>query len=204
MSDPENIQGVLNAKPDYLGYIFYPKSKRYVGDKPNRTIFEMVPISTQKVAVFVNEEAETVGNICQKFHMDIAQLHGNESPKYCQEVRDFGLTIFKAFSVNEQFDFSILTSYQDVVDFFLFDTKGELPGGTGLKFNWEILKDYHLPVPFLLSGGIKPNDIEELASFNHEQLYALDINSGFEISPAVKDTKKVNEFISQIRKTYDQ
>ena len=200
MRDPENIQGVLSAEPDYLGYIFYSKSKRYVGKNPAPEIFEIVPKSTRKVGVFVNEPLDNMITACRDFNLEVAQLHGSEDPDYCSLVRSTGLTVFKAFSVGEEFDFSLLETYREVVDFFLFDTKGKLPGGTGLKFDWDILQNYHLPIPFLLSGGIKPEDIEALREFNHEQLYALDINSGFEISPALKAVDNVRTFIQKIRK----
>ena len=199
MRNPENIQDVLTAAPNYLGYIFYPKSKRYVGENPNPDIFERMPASTQKVAVFVNEDLEKVRSICQNYHIEVAQFHGNESPEYCQQVRQSGLLVFKAFSVDQQFDFLQLEEYQDAVDFFLFDTKGKVPGGTGLKFDWEILKNYQLAVPFFLSGGIKPGDVDALRIFNHPQLVALDINSGFELEPALKNVTKVRTFINQIR-----
>jgi len=201
MRDPENIRELLKTSPDYLGYIFYPKSKRFVGTNPNPKIFSLVSQSTQKVGVFVNEGLETVRNICSKFRIEVAQLHGDESPGYCQSLKDSGLHVFKAFSVDEQFDFSRLENYTKAVDYFLFDTKGKLPGGTGLKFNWEVLRNYTLPTPFFLSGGIGPDDVDALARFKHSQLYALDINSGFEINPAEKDIEKVTEFISQIRKS---
>lgn len=200
MRDPENIRGVLEAAPEYLGYIFYPKSKRFVGESPDSSIFSLIPESTQKVAVFVNEELEKVLAICRNFQLQVAQLHGQESPAYCQQVGQAGLTVFKAFSVDDQFDFSLLKAYESVVDYFLFDTKGKLPGGTGLKFNWDILKNYTLKVPFLLSGGIGPDDVETLSQLKHDQLFAFDINSGFELEPALKEVGQVKFFISQIRK----
>jgi phosphoribosylanthranilate isomerase len=201
MREPENIREVLQASPDYLGYIFHPKSKRFVGEDPKPEIFSLVPKSTQKVGVFVNEDLEKVRTICANFNLEVAQLHGNESPEYCHVLKENGLQVFKAFSVGKEFDFSLLENYIGTIDYFLFDTKGKLPGGTGLKFNWDILESYTWPVPFILSGGIKPGDVEALSIFNHKQLYALDINSGFEINPAEKDSEKVIEFISQIRKS---
>ena len=203
MRDLENIQGVLEASPDYVGYIFHPTSKRYVGENPDAKIFAQVPDSTKKVAVFVDEELEKAMQICRKYQLSVAQLHGNESPEYCQQVRENGVQVFKVFSVGEQFDFSVLEYYTDVVDFFLFDTKGKLPGGTGLKFNWEILNKYKLQVPFILSGGIAPGDMEAILKFGHEQLFAIDINSGFELEPALKDVPKVRSFIQQTRKRID-
>lgn len=201
MRDPDNIRGILDSNLDYIGYIFHPKSKRYVGEQPDPTIFEQVPVATDKVAVFVNEELEKVIDRCKRFKIEVAQLHGSESPEYCQTVQNAGLVVFKAFAIDEQFDFSSLKKYLGTVNYFLFDTKGKLPGGTGLKFNWEILKQYYLEVPFFLSGGIGPDDLEAVLDFNHEQLFALDINSGFELQPALKDVQKVRKFINQIRKS---
>ena len=198
MRDPENIQDIFPAEPDYLGYIFHPSSKRYVGKEPDPEIFDKVPSTTKKVAVFVNEELEKVLDICKEHQIEVAQLHGNESPEYCQKVRERGLLVFKVFSVGEQFDFSILGNYTNVVDFFLFDTKGKLPGGTGMKFNWEILQNYKLNVPFFLSGGVGLEDAEAILEFKHEQLFAIDINSGFELEPALKNVQKVHDFMSQI------
>lgn len=201
MRDPENIRGVLDSNPDYIGYIFHPKSKRYVGEEPDPTIFEQVSVTTNKVAVFVNEELKKVIDLCQRFKIEVAQLHGSESPEYCQAVQNAGLMVFKAFAIDEHFDFSTLKKYMGIVDYFLFDTKGKLPGGTGLKFNWDILQQYNLEVPFFLSGGIGPDDVEAVLAFDHEQLFALDINSGFELKPALKDVEKVQKFINQIRKS---
>lgn len=201
MRGPENIREVMLASPDYLGYIFYPKSKRFVGEAPNPEIFSLSSGSTQNVGVFVNENLEKVRTICANFGLEVAQLHGCESPEYCLALKEGGLQVVKAFSVDEHFDFRQLENYVGAVDYFLFDTKGKLPGGTGQKFNWNLLQNYQLPVPFFLSGGIKPADVEALSVFNHKQLYALDINSGFEINPAEKDIEKVNKFISQIRKS---
>ncbi|MGQ8337117.1 phosphoribosylanthranilate isomerase [Sunxiuqinia sp. A32] len=199
MRDPENIQGVLKALPDFLGYIFYPKSKRFIGNQPDAVIFDTVPRSTQKVGVFVNEDIKQVISLCREYNLQVAQLHGNESPEYCQDVSNEKITVFKAFSLNEEFDFSVLPSYSKCVDYFLFDTKGKLPGGTGLKFNWEILDQYQLEVPFFLSGGIGPDDVTAIKKLNHSQLFGLDINSGFEVEPALKDVEAVRKFIQEIR-----
>ncbi len=199
MRQPDNIRGVLAAEPDFIGYIFYPKSKRYVGENPTMEIFDLVPESTQKVAVFVNETVEQVQRICKQFTIAFAQLHGNESPEYCRQIKDAGIRVIKAFAVDQNFDFKSLNAYQTEVDYFLFDTKGKLPGGTGLKFDWSVLENYQLSVPFLLSGGIGPDDEAALNAFAHEQLVGLDINSGFELEPALKDEQKVKAFVEAIR-----
>jgi phosphoribosylanthranilate isomerase len=185
--------------PDYLGFIFYPKSKRFVGFEPSPEILAHVPDSVKKVGVFVDETPEKVMEVVQNWSLNVVQLHGHETPEYCKQIQDSGITVFKAFSVDEHFDFNSLSAYSGVCDFFLFDTKGQLPGGTGQKFNWTLLDNYNGDVPFFLSGGIGPNDLEAVLSFSHPQLFGIDINSGFEISPALKDVEKVKSFISGIR-----
>ena len=199
MRTPENISGVAFAFPDYLGFIFYPKSKRFVGMEPSQKIMAIVPDSVKKVGFFVDEAPEKVLETVQNWNLDVVQLHGNETPEYCQQIQDLGITIFKAFSVDDQFDFEILNAYSGVCDYFLFDTKSQLPGGTGQKFNWQLLENYKVDVPFFLSGGISPDDLDAVLNFRHPQLFGIDINSGFEISPGLKDVEKVKNFISGIR-----
>jgi len=199
MRDPENISGVAATLPDYLGFIFYPKSKRFVGFEPLPKVLSIVPDSIKKVGVFVDETPEKMLKIYQNWNLDVVQLHGNETPKYCQQIQDSGITVFKAFSVDEHFDFNLLDAYSGVCNYFLFDTKGQLPGGTGQKFNWLLLDNYKGDVPFFLSGGIGPDDLEAVLNFSHPQLFGIDINSGFEISPALKDLEKVKSFISGSR-----
>jgi phosphoribosylanthranilate isomerase len=200
MRDPENISGVVAVAPDYLGFIFYPKSKRFVGFEPSAKVLTAIPDSVRKVGVFVDEIPEKVLEICRNWKLDVAQLHGNESLEYCRQIKDSGITVFKAFSVDESFDFATLKAYSGVCDYFLLDTKGQLPGGTGQKFNWQLLENYQGLVPFFLSGGIGPSDLEAVREFHHPQLFGIDINSGFEISPALKDVEKVRSFISGFRK----
>lgn len=201
MRDPENISGVVAALPDYLGFIFYPKSKRFVGSDFSAETLKSVPESVKKVGVFVDELQEKVIGTCKNLNLQVAQLHGSESPEQCSVIHRSGLTVFKAFSIDESFDFSMLTDYSGVCDYFLFDTKGHLPGGTGQKFNWQLLEKYQGEVPFLLSGGIGPDDLEAIRHFGHPRWRGIDINSGFEIEPALKDIEKVKYFISEIRKS---
>jgi phosphoribosylanthranilate isomerase len=199
MRTPENISGVAFAFPDYLGFIFYPKSKRFVGFEPLSDVLSIIPDSVKKVGVFVDEAPEKVFEIYRNWNLNVIQLHGNETPEYCQQIQDSGITVFKAFSVDDQFDFEILNAYSGVCDYFLFDTKSQLPGGTGQKFNWQLLENYKVDVPFFLSGGISPDDLDAVLNFRHPQLFGIDINSGFEISPGLKDVEKVKNFISGIR-----
>ncbi len=199
MRDPQNIDQVCDAAPDYLGFIFQPESSRYVGKEPDPLIFDRVPPSVRKVGVFVNEEPGSLVRICHCYGLVAAQLHGNETPGYAAAMKEAGLTVIKAFALHEAFSFSSLEAYLPVADYFLFDTKGKLRGGTGVKFDWKILERYQLPLPFFLSGGIGPADTGELKKIEHPQLYGIDVNSGFELQPALKDAAAVKQFINEIR-----
>jgi phosphoribosylanthranilate isomerase len=200
MRDLANIAGVIAAaSPDYLGFIFYPLSKRFVGLRPLPEVLAVVPDSVKKVGVFVDETPETVWTVSEQWKLEVIQLHGKESPEVCEQLKVRGLIVIKAFSVDESFDFSTLEAYLQSCDFFLFDTKGLLPGGTGQKFNWHLLSNYQLDKPFFLSGGIGPDDLNTIREYSHPQLLGIDINSGFEISPALKDVSSIRKFISEIR-----
>lgn len=199
MRDPENIAGVAACNPDFMGFIFYAKSTRFVGYQPKSLVLDVIPESIQKVGVFVNETTEQILEVSRTWQLQVIQMHGQETPESCKQIQESGLTIFKAFSIDENFNFDALAAYENCCDYFLFDTKGHLPGGTGHKFNWQLLQNYLGKTPFFLSGGIGPDDIESIRKFEHPMLYGLDINSGFEISPALKDVEKVQIFISEIK-----
>ena len=199
MRDPDNISGVVEALPDFLGFIFYSQSARFVGEEFSAEQLENIPSIIQKAGVFVNELPEKVIEICRRLNLQAAQLHGNESPEDCRQIKMAGLTVFKAFSVDDSFSFDRLTVYSNACDYFLFDTKGHLPGGTGQKFNWYLLKNYEGTIPFFLSGGIGPDDLEAIRNFEHPRWRGIDINSSFELAPALKDVEKVHKFIREIR-----
>lgn len=200
MRDPENISGVVSALPDFLGFIFYPKSKRFVGFEPVPEILAAVPDTVRKVGVFVDEAPDKVLEVFRNWKLNVVQLHGRETPEYCRQIQRSGITVFKAFAIDESFDFDALKAYSEVCDYFLFDTKGQLPGGTGQKFNWQLLRNYKGLVPFFLSGGIGPDDLEAIRNFEHPRWRGIDINSGFEISPALKDIEKVKRLIEDVRR----
>lgn len=199
MREPGNIGQIAELKPDYMGFIFQPVSSRYVGRDPDPSVFERVPPEIGKIGVFVNQDPGLLIEQCEKYGFFAAQLHGTETPEYCRTVRESGLAVIKAFSLHDTFDFNIMEAYTSAAAYFLFDTKGKLAGGTGLKFNWEILDRYRLPVPFFLSGGIGPDDVKQLKTIRHPQFSGIDINSGFEIAPAMKDTEAVRRFMEEIR-----
>lgn len=196
MRDEQNIREVAALNPEMMGFIFYPASKRFVG--PNFSIPEISP-AVEKVGVFVDEQPENVIQILKKHRLQTAQLHGSETPQICHVVKT-GFKVLKAFGIDENFDWSILEQYIPVTDGFVFDTKTSQHGGSGKKFNWDILKNYSLQHPFLLSGGIKAEDAVMLLHFDHPQCIGFDVNSGFEIQPALKDVTLLKLFITKIKK----
>jgi len=194
MRDNENISGLLNLKPDFIGFIFYDQSKRFVADFPQIDI----PSSTKKVGVFVNEKIDEIIDKALKYKLDFVQLHGNETPEYCEKLTNHKIKIIKAFSIDENFDFSAIKFFENHVSLFLFDTKGKYYGGNGLKFKWDLLQNYKGKTPFLLSGGITKNDANEIKKFNHPALLGVDINSGFELEPGLKNINEIKEFKSTL------
>ncbi len=199
MKFPGNIRHAIEINPDYLGFIFYPGSKRFIGyHKPS--IINKIPERIAKVGVFVNEDQNVVKTIARKFGLNIIQLHGYESRDYCLRLYQEGFRIIKAFGINSEEDFIGCNQYEDVCEFFLFDTQGNSYGGTGKKFNWGILNNYMNQKPFFLSGGIGPGDTEQIRNIHNERIHAVDINSQFEIEPGLKDIHKIRLFIRQLSK----
>lgn len=209
MKYEDNILEVATLSPDYLGFIFYEKSSRYF-----ERIIPQLPKTTKKVGVFVNASLEYILDKINTHHLDLVQLHGEESPQFCSEFKDHldkelvsrgkpdlhfkNIKIIKVFSIKDKFDFSILESYENVCDYYLFDTKGKLPGGNGFTFNWNVLKDYPSSKPYFLSGGIGLETIETIKMFFEtdasKYCYAIDINSQFEMEAGLKDIEKLKEF----------
>ncbi|MDX2246696.1 MAG: phosphoribosylanthranilate isomerase [Bacteroidia bacterium] len=192
-----NIELILGLEPDFLGFIFYEKSPRNVGDSLRPEFVRFID-SVKKVGVFVNADKAFMEEKVESFGLDMVQLHGNESPETCLSLRRSGLEVIKVFSVGEEMDFSQLLPYQSVVDYFLFDTKGKKPGGNGVTFDWDILSDYDLNIPFFLSGGIGPEEIPAICRFSHPHFFALDINSRFEVRPGEKDPEKIKKLKTEI------
>ena len=199
MRQPINIRQVGKLKPDYMGLIFYPKSARYVSDRNVEPIINALPQRVIMVGVFVNEYIPEIINKANIFDIQTIQLHGAENPEYCTILKELGYTVIKAFGVDENFDFKELDKYQSCCDYFLFDTKSDNHGGTGKKFDWEILNNYNNSKPIFLSGGIGPEDAEDIMNLKDLNIYSLDINSRFEIEPALKDIEKLETFINIIR-----
>ena len=193
----QNREAVENLGVDLLGYIFYAPSKRFVGETPYSNLFNS---GKYKVGVFVDENAFKILALAKKFGFDFVQLHGKENPQTCQMLKKQGLKIIKAFPVDDNFDFDKVKPYEKVADYFLFDTKTSLHGGSGEKFNWDILNQYSGHKPFFLSGGIGPGDVKNILKINHPKLTGLDLNSRFEDEPGLKNIEKLRKFINEIRK----
>ena len=188
---------VENLPVNLMGYIFYPPSKRYVSENPEAGLFNS---HKPKVGVFVNENAFEILALAKNLDIEWVQLHGKENPKTCSMLKNQGLKIIKAFSVDETFQFHKTKPYEGIVDYFLFDTKSNLPGGSGKKFNWEILEKYNGNTPFLLSGGIGPEDAGSIKTIDHPQFAGIDLNSGFEDEPGLKNIEKLLSFINELKK----
>jgi phosphoribosylanthranilate isomerase len=199
MRDAANIEEVVRCKPDLMGFIFYPKSKRYVGEGFEASIITSIMPEIQSTGVFVNEDINKIIDLAEIYRFDFLQLHGNESPRYCLELKELGYKVLKAFGINDEFEWDSLLPYMEVCDYFLFDTSTSNYGGSGKKFDWTLLKKYTYDKPFLLSGGINPEDAPEIANIQHPKFAGIDINSGFEISPGLKDTKKIELFLNEIK-----
>jgi phosphoribosylanthranilate isomerase len=199
LRDLLNIEELLKLKPDFIGFIFYPKSKRYVGAQIPHDIQIIIPSSVQKVGVFVDEPFDTLVEKTSSNALDLVQLHGKELPDYCEKLKKLNIRIIKAFGISAGFNFETVKDFEPYCDYYLFDTAADIHGGTGIKFEWKKLDQYTGNKPFFLSGGIQSGDAGEIRSLVHNQLHAIDINSRFELEPGLKDIPKLKSFIKQIR-----
>ena len=187
---PEQIEPIADFS-DLIGFIFYSKSPRYI-DKPANSS------NALRVGVFVNEKMEVILDKVKQHKLDFVQLHGQESPEYCLQLKS-KVRIIKAFGIDEQFDFSQLSNYKDCSDYLLFDTKTESHGGSGKSFDWTLLDKYEDNLPFFISGGINDNSLTELKKIEHPQFIGVDLNSGFESNPADKNIDQLRKFIHEIK-----
>lgn len=193
----DNIEAVAALNPDYMGFICYNKSPRFIDGLDEETLFEQ-PADIIKTGVFVNEDADMISKLIYKYKFDAIQLHGNELPEFCALFKH-EVEVIKAFGVDEDFDFGQLAAYKDVVDYFLYDTKTPAHGGSGKTFNWEILDKYTLGVPFFLSGGLSPENISEVIKIKHPAFYGVDLNSKFEDKPGLKNIIKLKQAFEQVK-----
>ncbi|MBD3637623.1 MAG: phosphoribosylanthranilate isomerase [Crocinitomicaceae bacterium] len=194
MKYPKNIEQIMSLEPDMLGFIFESTSPRFMGSHFHLSP-QLAELTCSKVGIFVNPTVAFVDEVAEQFHLDFIQLHGNESPDLVNMVAEKHKVI-KAFCVDESFDFS-LSAYQRAT-YFLFDAKGLKRGGNGIKFDWKLLDKYQGETPFFLSGGIGPEDIQQLIMVCHPQFIGIDINSRFELSAGKKDVARIQSFIKEL------
>ena len=191
MRDPDNILQVAELRPDYMGFIFYEKSKRFVGkdfEIPTR-----LNKNIKRVGVFVNESTEVILSLARLHKLDFIQLHGDEPLSQCFELKRESLGVIKAFSIDEHFNFAKVEPNKKTVDSFLFDTKSDYYGGSGKTFDWNLLNRYDQEIPFFLSGGLSADNIQATRNRDNWNLIAFDLNSGVEISPGLKSIEKLIE-----------
>ena len=199
MRDGDNIRALEKLELDWMGFIFYPESPRYV---PDEDMFcgAIQSCTKVRVGVFVNESREEILRKVTKYRLDFVQLHGDESSDFCRRLQEDRCAVIKAFSISSKTDLQQTTAYEPFVEYFLFDTKGNKYGGTGRRFNWSVLEAYRGNVPFLLSGGIGAEHIADLLAFRHPSLAGIDLNSRFEVSPALKDVVMIEQFVYQMKR----
>lgn len=201
----ENLKELVELKPDYLGFIFYKKSKRFMVDSLAPIDLGGILPEIKKVGVFVNEEIPSLLKLINQYQLDVIQLHGDESPEYVKDLKKLlnlntnSIEVFKAFGVDELFDLNKLNDYKQYCDYFLFDTKTANYGGSGKKFNWDVLLEYDNEVPIILSGGIDVEDIEEILDMKKLNIHAVDLNSKLEIEPGLKNLEKAKAAIKTVR-----
>jgi phosphoribosylanthranilate isomerase len=196
MCEEANIRAVERLGADWMGFIFYPKSPRYAGET-----LSCIPEKVKRVGVFVNEDTGRLLASAERNRLDALQLHGDESPGDCRALRKKDFMVIKSFGITagKPFPSALTERYDDgCCDCFLFDTRTPLHGGSGKKFDWELLSDYRGETPFLLSGGISPGDAEAVKAFSHPKYIGIDLNSGFEISPGVKNVPLLQAFMEQL------
>lgn len=199
MRDADNVHHVAALTPMLMGFIFYEKSPRNaLGIDPN--IVKSLPSFVNPVGVFVNASITEIQNTTSKYGINIVQLHGMESPEFCAELRSQGLTVIKSIPVDDDINWDDYAPYQQCVDMFICDTRCESEGGSGRKFNWEVMQKYPLGIPYLLSGGIGPDDVDNIIDAMLPDMRGIDINSRFETEPGVKDLRKLIKFILALRK----
>jgi phosphoribosylanthranilate isomerase len=198
MKYQQNVNDISALPIDYMGFIFYPSSPRFVGEL-DRNILNNIPNHIQKVAVFVNSSVGEICSIVEQYQFDLVQLHGKESVEDCKYLYEQKINVIKAFSINEKFSFSNIESYTPFCNYFLFDTATNLYGGSGKQFNWNLLENYNYDTPFFISGGIGLSNIESALQFKHSKLFALDINSKIEDSAAFKNIDQAKKIIQKIK-----
>ena len=204
MKYPDNIREVSSLHPDFMGFIFYSNSPRFVGRLDVNTLGAL-PTAIKKTGVFVNENLENILTAISKYNLDAVQLHGADNKKLCRKIRQEAKTmVIKVFPIMDASNFRVTGDYEAVADYFLFDTKTDLYGGSGQKFNWNILQEYKGNKPFLLSGGIGADDVKAIRAIEHPLLAGVDLNSKFELKPGLKNVALLKQFIDELKKPKDE
>jgi len=202
MRESRNITAAAELMPDLMGFIFYSVSGRFAGDMLNPEIVANLPSCIRKTGVFVNPDFDEISNTVAKYSLNVVQLHGDESPALCSLIKDTGIQVIKAFNIGENMSFSSCMDYIACTDYFLFDAMTLNHGGSGQKFDWKLLDRYEAGHPFILSGGISPEDMENIAGITNPAFYGIDLNSRFEIKPGLKDIERLKKFIDELRYKY--
>lgn len=193
MTFGDNIRQVEQLGVDWIGFIFYPRSPRFMDALP-----DYLPLRAERVGVFVDQPKEEVLMYADRFALQAIQLHGHESPGYCRSLRGRGLRVIKAFPIATADDLPATATYEGCCDYYLFDTKSTQPGGSGQSFDWSALQTYQGRTPFLLSGGIRPGQATIVRALRHPLLAGIDLNSRFESSPGVKDVQLLRQFLDAL------
>ena len=194
LREAENIQQIAALQPDYQGFIYYEKSPRFVGKD-----FRLPPTSIKRVGVFVNESIENILKIVDQDQLDLVQLHGDEEPIEVKKLFGRGIQVMKVFSIDENFNFNVVKPFVPFAKMFLFDTRTIHYGGSGKTFNWALLNNYTDSVPFFLSGGLSIENIREVSNITNPALYGVDVNSGVEDAPGIKNIDKLKELIKILK-----
>ncbi len=199
MKYSENIEALAKLNPDFMGFIFYEKSPRFAATDLDKVLLSNLDSSITKVGVFVNKDLLTIKLTCSEYEIKTVQLHGDESPELCAALKDSGFTVIKVFGINEFFDFKKLYPYANHCDYFLFDTITHGYGGSGTKFDWELLENYRLGKPYFLSGGIGLEHLSEIKNNSDDRLHGIDVNSRFEIKPGLKNISALESLFKEIK-----
>ena len=185
----KNCTALGKLHPDFIGFIFHKQSPRNL-----ITPIINTPKGINRVGVFVNKPIDFIKQKKEQYQLNYIQLHGKETPDFCKQIKLLNVGVIKAFNITDAFCFDALSIYEPVCDYFLFDASGILPGGNGTQFNWELLQKYNGTTPFLLSGGINETMVDKLKSISHKKFAGIDINSGFELAPGIKNIQKIKTF----------
>lgn len=201
MTSPDNIVQVAALAPSMMGFIFYRGSSR-CADTLSPEAVASLPKSITPVAVFVDAPIPTILSTASRYGFSTIQLHGHESPQQCRQLCSQGYRIIKAFGIDSSVDWDAIATYQSCVDYFIFDTKTATHGGSGRKFDWQALQSYPLSTPYILSGGISPDDADAIISARQPLMAGIDVNSRFESAPGIKNVSLLSTFISSLRKSF--